>query len=231
MLSRPPRLPTIRAGQQPALLSRRLDGIAAAYAIRAVIAGVERIRNVPRWRGSGLLARPPSASAYFIQLRQHRRQRGRLLGHSRFPGRHDMGRGFRRLDRDGFHENWRDHRPLCREALSPGYRTNMRIDAPGPVFDRPARSNVHDLDDPAARRTSATRDSQQFTAVGGFGLVVFEAGEDPIFVVHGRPIWRGEAALRRRSEAWWSINDSQQWKIAGAIGLLNFGSGRGKTSP
>lgn len=77
---------------------------------------------------------------------------------------------------------------------------NVRRDPSWLFLHRAARSGVHDLDDPASGRAGAARDGQQFTAVRSFAPVVFEADEDAILAVHGRPALEGEAALRRRGE-------------------------------
>ncbi len=60
------------------------------------------------------------------------------------------------------------------------------------------------------RLTGTARNSQRLTPFSRRGLVVLEAGEDAILVVHKCPGLRGEAALWRRREPWWAINDSQQ---------------------
>jgi hypothetical protein len=143
-----------------------------------------------------------------------------------------MGGGRRRFDGGDRLKEGRGCDGLLRlKAVLPGRRANMRVDTLLPVSDSTTRSDTHDLDHSAAGSTCATWNGQKFTAIRSFGLVVPEAGEYAVLVVHGRPVRRGEAAPRCRKEAWWSINDSLQCKIAEAIGLLNFGCQARKTRP
>lgn len=221
-------LPAGRTGHQAALLPRRLDRVAAAHAVRAIVQGIEGIRDVPGRRVGTRLARSPAV------LPDSPRRRGRrrgLLGCRRLPRRHEVRRGRRRRGRGGRNEDTRRSGLLCRKAVVPGCRSDMRIDAPGPVLQCPAGPDMHDLDDAAAGGSGATGNGQQFTAVGRFGSIVLEAGENAILVVHARPeSWDG-AARRCRRESWWSIVDSQQCKTAAAIDASESDRADENTSP
>lgn len=217
-------------------LLRRLNCIAAAHAIRAVVIDVERVRYVPRGRRRiNLLARPPSAAACggirrFSHVHRSR-CRGCLLGRRRFPSRHYMRRGCCRSVGGRRRGRGRRDRSLCSKAPVPGCSAYAWVQSLWAILAPRAGSQVHDFHGPAAAGAVATRDSQRFAPVRRLRLVVIEAGEDAVDVVHGRPVWRGEAAFRRRREAWWSIDISQNSAIGGAVDLPTFGAGGEKIRP
>lgn len=159
------------------------------------------VRSGSRCRGglpNRMLARPPSAPT---------RRRGMLLSRGRIglrccwlPGWHDVGDRLCRLRSRRLGRHGRAGRLLRRETTVPGCRTNILILTLRPVSHSAARSHMHYLNGPASRHSGASGYGQRLAPISRRGLVVLEAGEDVVFVVHGRPILRGEAARWRRSE-------------------------------
>jgi hypothetical protein len=68
------------ARHHPTLLARRLDRVAAAHAVRAVVGGVERVSDAPCRRAGRLFARPPWVMACF----DDRLLSGRCAGRCRY---------------------------------------------------------------------------------------------------------------------------------------------------
>lgn len=229
-------LTAVRARHQPSKYARRLDHIAAAHAVRAVVISVKRVCNSLGGRRRGdLLARSPSAAvlrdARRFSRRRRSRRRGCLLGRRGVPRRHHVRRGRYRIGGDGGRENGRRDGPLCSKASVPGCGADAWVQALRAFRGPAAGPQVHDFHGPAAARSVATRNVQRFAPARRLRLVFFEAGEDAVDVVHERPVWRGRAVLRRRRKAWWSVDVSHNSAIAGAIDLLTFGITARQTIP
>ncbi len=197
----PSELAARRAGHQSPLLPRRFDRIAAAHAVRAFVAGIEGIGDAPRWP-----ARPCSKrrdSGYRGRVGPNRHV-GRGVNRRRPPGRHHMGRRLRRLAsrRSGIARE-SGGRP-CRKPFLPCRGAIGGRRAPGLACRcrRPAGSHMHDLDHPAAGGPATPRNRERLAPIAGHGLVVPEAGEDVVLVVHGRPVLRGGASRMRHDEPW-----------------------------
>ncbi len=205
----PADLPAHRTRHQPAPLPPRLDRIAAAHAVRPVVGGVKGISDAPRRRAGRLFARPPWVMPSF----DDRLLSGRCDGRCRYqlprpplaptlhsgmflssgriglrrrwlPGGHDVGD---RLCCLGNHRlGWQRRRGsrLCWKAAFPGCSANMRIQARWLFSDGTAGPNMYDLDNPIAGGRTLPWNVQQLAPVIGRGLVVFEAGEDVVVVVH-----------------------------------------------
>lgn len=218
LLSEAFKLPAVRAGTQPALLPLRLNCVTAAHAIRPVVGGVEWVSDAPGCRAGRLLARPPLITVRHDDspLSAHcagrcgnglggklfarspsapaRRSRGppssgRISLRRCWPPRgHDVGDrpcglSSRLLERYG-----RAGCLLSREATVPRGRANILIMTLRPVSHSAAGSHMHHLDGPASRCASASENSQRLSPISRSWLVVLEAGEDVVFVVHVDPV-------------------------------------------
>ncbi|MBR0670553.1 hypothetical protein [Neoroseomonas soli] len=90
-----------------------------------------------------------------------------------------------------------------------------------PVPHGATRSHMHHFDRPASRHSGASGDGQRLASIGRRRLVVLEAGEDVVFIVHVDPVSEIPAAMLQFVDR--MIGADQQFaltKRCGAIGLL-----------
>jgi hypothetical protein len=181
---------------QPALLPCWLYGVAAAQAVCTVAGRVKWVDHaspagVPRMEARG--CRKHDGLRLSHGLCSHLD-----LGRCWRPGRHDVCSRLRRRDqirpeRGRGPRDWRG-----REPVLPGRSTKLAVRVTRPVLrcGWGTRAQMHHLNRTARRASASARNAQSLVAFGRRGLVVLEAGEDVIFVVHGVSGCVGRAAGR-----------------------------------
>lgn len=223
----PAALPTPCAGHEPAPRAGRLDRVAAAQAVRALVSGVEGIGDAAascsrflggqrrRWlSGLGWL---PFRGGWFGR----RARPGRLCW---LPNRHHVRDwlGRHRCDRLGR----RGGRPrgFRGETVVPGRckdlgSSSVALVVPG---GRPSRRQAHHLDDPAAGGAAPARNAPQFSLLGRSRLAAAHACEDVVDLGHGTP---GGVRVRDQIRAQRSTGDLLVWRSCErlAVPFLNSG--------
>lgn len=174
------------AGRFSAPVTRRLDGVAAEQAVRAIVACVKRICDAP--------ARCPCGGGTALGGRHGGRSCPGFGFDSRWcPHRHQMG------DDPAFRGRLRwsgKQRPrLGRKALLPCLRTELR----GVRARSSGRSafgrQVYNLNHPAACCASLARDVSNFALIVASRLCPAHSGEDIIDVRHRSPAHKDFEAL------------------------------------
>jgi hypothetical protein len=204
-------LPARRAGHEPAPLACRLDGVAAAHAVRPLIGRVERIGHASGGADPWAAGAPGGwLPARRCGFERRWRRDGLRLRERRLPDRHHV--------RDRL-SGGRRAMPCCRgrQGRGPsGVAIIPRLGADPEVS--PARPNsawggsrprqAHHFDDPASRRATSTRDTPALSPLGLSGLAAAQSGEDTADVGHGSP---GVRQLRPwpPAEAW---GRRESWK-------------------